>query len=326
MKPGILIALLLAAPLPAPAFFFGGASEKAAAARLGAMRASFEAGDCASVRELSSPFLDEKPAGRLREEAYGYLGQCYETGGLTDKAISLYKLALELYPDNTLFAARLAGVYNRSGFYESAAPLFLKILVLRSDDIEANLGLARAYAGLGFLGRAQEFYAKAAALQNFAVPEVLREYALCLLGQRHWAEAAAMNLKGAAAEPGEAFWPQLSARILAGQGDYQGAAAAMAAAIALAATRQGRLERALYLLLGGRPAEAIEAADAELAAGGADALAAAVKALALYSLGEKEKAQPYFAAAAAGGGAFTGRLAAAFLAAGSNGGRAACKK
>ncbi|OGS11145.1 MAG: hypothetical protein A2234_02535 [Elusimicrobia bacterium RIFOXYA2_FULL_58_8] len=324
MNPAILIfSLALAVPSAAMAFPFSGASGKKAAEQLGAMRSVFAKGDCAAVQEIFTAL--ELPGGPMREEAYGYAGQCYEKGGLTDKAINLYKLALGLYPENTFFAARLADIYNESGFYESAAILFLKILALRKDDVGANLGLARAYSRLGFLARAREFYSRTAALQNFAVPQVMREYAACLLKQRNWEAAAAVNAKGAAAEPGEAFWPLMSARTLAGQGKYLEAVSAMEAAVRLAPSRQRRLERAMYLLLGGRPALAIEAADAELAAGGSDPFAASVKALALYAMGEKKKAEPYFSAAAAGK-TFTGKLAAAFLAAGGNGGQSACKK
>ncbi|HNW43907.1 MAG TPA: tetratricopeptide repeat protein [Elusimicrobiales bacterium] len=327
MRPAILLVLLaLSAPLPARAALFGKASERIAGERLAAMHAAFDAGDCAAVVEASGAFLGEKPPRLMREEAYGYLGQCYETGGLTDKAISLYKVALELFPENTLFSARLAGIYNNSGFYESAAQLFLKILALKSGDIGANLGLARAYSRLGFLGKAGDYYSKTAALQNFSDAQVLREYASCLLKRRDWAAAAALNAKGAKAEPGAAFWPLMSARALAGQGDYRKAALAMDESIRLGPSRQGRLERALYLLLGGDPAQAIAAADAELAAGKPDALAASVKALALYSMGETRQAEPYFSAAAAAEGTFTGRLAAAFLAADKNGGAGACKK
>lgn len=327
MNPLLVTAfLLLAAPSLARAFVFGGTSEKLAAERLDSMRSAFEAGDCAAVQEISGAFLDEAPPRLMREEAYGYLGQCHERGGLTDKAISLYKLALELFPENTRLAQRLAEIYNKSGFYESAVPLLVKILALKKDDIGASLGLARAYEGLGFLGKAKEYYSRTAALQNFSDTAVMREYAACLLKQRNWVEVATVTAKGTESEPGEAFWPLMSARTMAGQGDYQKAVQAMDAALRLAPSRQKRLERALYLVLGGRPAQAIEAADAELAAGGGDALAASVKALALYSMGEKKQAEPYFTTAAAAGGVFTGKLAAAFLAAGTNGGKGACKK
>lgn len=184
----LLFALLLFSSGPAEAFLFGGAQEERAAAGLARLSSSFRRGDCPAVLELSDSFLREKPSAAMREEAYGYMGPCYESAGSTDKAISLYKLALGLYPENVFFSSRLGLIYNKAGFPENAAPLFLKVLSIRSDDLEATLGLARAYAALGFLSRAKEFYSRAVILQNFLVPAVLEEYALCMLRKRDWPE------------------------------------------------------------------------------------------------------------------------------------------
>ncbi|MDO8803058.1 MAG: tetratricopeptide repeat protein [Elusimicrobiota bacterium] len=319
----LILTLLLFSSVPAEAFLFGGASDKKAAASLEMMRSAFEAGDCASALELSGAFLREKPPPELREEAYGYMGRCYESAGSTDKAISLYKLALGLYPENILFATRLALIYNQAGFPENAAPLFLKVLSIKSDDLAANLGLARAYASLGFLSRAKDFYSRAVILQDFLDPAVLEEYELCMLRKRDWPEARFIAGKGAQAAPLSAFWHQARARVSAGQGDYRKALSAMEAAILLEPSRRLRLERALYLLLGGLSRRAIDAADAELAADGKDALAAAVKGMALYSLGQKAEAAPYFITARCGG-PFTAKIAGSFLPAA--GAEATCEK
>lgn len=328
MNPAIFSVLFLFSPVAASgAAAAGAALEKKPAELLASMRKAFEAGDCASVQEMSAELLGQSPPRRMREEVFGYLGGCYEAAGLTDRAIALYKEALGLFPDNILFASGLAGIYNKAGFYESAVPLFLQILIFKNDDITANLGLARAYNGLGYLKKAKEYYSKTAALQKYSAPEVMREYSVCLLKQRDWREAGIINAKGAQAEPAAAFWPLMAARSLAGQGDYQKAVENMDAAIRLGPSRQGRLERGLYLLLGGQAQQALQAADAQLAADGGDALASVLKALALYTIGEKQLAKPYFAAAAAADGeSFTGKLAAAFLAAGQNGGQGACKE
>lgn len=307
----LLLFLLIFSSVPARAFLFGGAQEERAAAGLAQMRSVFETGDCPAVLELSGTFLKEKPPSTMREEAYGYMGRCYESAGSTDKAISLYKLALGLYPENVLFSSRLALIYNRAGFPENAAPLFLKVLSIRSDDTEANLGLARAYSSLGFLSRAKDFYSRAVILQDFLDTGVLEEYARCMLRKRDWPEAALIAAKGAAAAPRSAFWSLLEARISAGQGNYFGALPAIEAAIRLEPSRQLRLERALYLLLGGLPLRAIEAADQELASDDKDALASAVKGMALYAQGQKAAAAEYFTAAGRGG-PFTAKIAGAF--------------
>lgn len=308
----LLFALLLFSAVPARAFLFGGAQDKKAAAGLEKMSSAFGAGNCSSVLDLSTAFLQEKPPASMREEAYGYMGLCYESAGAADKAISLYKLALGLYPENLLFASRLALIYNRAGFPENAAPLFLKVLSIKSDDAEANLGLARAYSALGFLSRAKDFYSRAVILQDFLDPAVLKEYALCMLRKRDWPEALYIAGRGAGAAPLSAFWPLAEARVRAGQGDYHRALSSIEAAILLEPSRELRLERALYLLLGGLPSRAIEAADAELNADGKDALASVVKGMALYTLGKKNEAQPYFVTARCGG-PFTAKIAGSLL-------------
>ncbi len=321
----LLPVLLLLTAAPARAFLFGGASDTKAAAGLEKLRSAFVAGDCAAVLEQAPAFLNEKPPSAMREEGYGYLGPCYESSGALDKAISLYKLAQGLYPENMFFASRLALIYNQAGFPENAAPLFLKVLSVKSDDLDANLGLARAYSALGFLTRAKDFYSRAVVLQGFLDRAVLREYALCMLRKRDWPEAVYIAGVGAVAEPREAFWPLVEARVRAGQGDYRKALSAIEGAILLGPSRQLRLERALYLLLGGQRQLAMDAADAELAADGKDSLASAVKGLALYSLGKKAEAGPYFRTARCGG-PFTAGLAGSFLGAAAGTPEAECGK
>lgn len=313
MRAALLFCLLAAAPR-AEAFLFGGASEKQAAGRLAALRAAYGGGDCAGVRAQAETFLAEKPPRAMREEADGYIGDCYERDGLTDKAVSHYKVALELFPDNARFAARLGAIYNSAGFYAQAAPLFAGVLDKAPADAEAAAGLARAYYGLGFLAKAKAYYAQAAGLEKYSDAELLREYAGCLLKQRDWDGADALIARGAAAEPASSFWPSASARALAGRGAYAEAASALAAADKLEPSPQRRLERALYLAQAGLADEALTAAEAELASGGGP-LASFVKGFVLYNSGRPAEAQPFFSAAAAAGNSFTGRLAAAFLAA-----------
>lgn len=304
--------LLLSLAAPAGAFFFGWTSDKKAAAMLDEMRTSFDRGDCAGVERGSLGFLAEKPPAGLREEAYGYMGRCYERSGSADKAISIYKLALGLYPENIFFASRLAFIYNQAGFSANAVPLFLKVLELRSDNVAANLGLARAYAAQGFYAKAKVFYSRAVALQDFSDDATLREYAACMLKKRDWPEALFISGRGAQAAPAAAYWPRIKARVMAGQGEYYKALPLMESAIRLEPSRRLRLERALYLLLAGLPGRAIEAADAELAVDKSDALAAVVKGMGLYLQGRKAEAKEYFTTAR-GGGPFTASLAASFL-------------
>ncbi len=309
----LLPAALLLAAAPAAAGLFGRGAEERSAAALADMRASYAAGDCVRVLSASDLFFSEKPSAGLREEAYGYMGRCYEREGLPDKAISLYKLAIGLYPDDGLFAFRLASIYNASGFHENAVPLFRKVLAGKPDDIGAGLGLARAYAALGFYGRAKNYYSRVVVLQDFSDAAVLKEYAACMLKKRDWGEALFIAGKGSEAAPASSYWKLAEARVAAGKGDYYKAIAASEAAIKLEPSRRLRLERALYLLLAGLPRRAMEAADAELAAAPGDPLASEVKGMALRLLGRPAEAEPYFRAALKGG-PFTAGIAGAFLA------------
>ena len=321
----LLLAVLLLPAAPAAAWLFGGSGEAKSAATLDEMRRSYASGDCSRVISISDIFLSEKPSAGLREEAYGYMGRCYEREGLADKAIGLYKLALGLYPDDGLFAFRLASIYNASGFHENAVPLFLKVLAARPDDVEAGLGLARAYAALGFYDRAKTYYSRAVVLQDFSDSDVLKEYAACMLKKRDWPEALFIAGKGAERLPASSYWKLVEARAAAGKGDYYKAVAASEAAIRLEPSRALRLERALYLLLAGLPRRAIEAADAELAADPADPLASEIKGMALRLLGRAAEAEPYFRAALKGG-PFTAGIAGAFLAPKRAPAEAACAK
>lgn len=325
MSKAAALCALLCLAAPARAFFFGGSSDERAGELLAGIRAAYGAGNCAAALAASEKFMGEKPPDRMREEAYGYMGRCYEALGAVDKAIGLYKLALGLHPDNVLFSYRLARIYNQAGFYQLAAPLFLKSLSLYPDDPEANLGLARAYASLGFLGRAKEFYSKAVILQDFRDAAALEEYARCMLRKGDWGEALFIAAKGEEAAPKAAVWPALEARAMAGQGNYNAAITLLEAAISLEPSRPLRLERALYQLMGGLPQRAAQSADAELAADPGDALAAAVKGMALYSLGRKGEAEAYFMRARSGG-PFTARVAGAFLKQAPSAPEDACKK
>ncbi|MDA8130303.1 MAG: hypothetical protein M0011_02245 [Elusimicrobia bacterium] len=322
----LLLTLLLLASARSEAFlFFGGSRDRAAEAALEQARAAYAAGDCQTALQKADGLLAGKPPSAVREGAYALMGPCYETSGAADKAIGLYRLALGLYPDNIVFSSRLADIYNRSGFYENAVPLLLKVLNLRPGDLGATLGLARAYSSLGFLSKAKDYYSKTAALQNFGDAGLLEEYARCMLRKRDWDESLFLAGKGAALSPRSAVWPLVEARVAAGRGDYYAAVASMERAMRFSDARRLRMERALYLLLGGLPRRAADAAEAELSSAPEDPLASAIKGMALYSLGERAPAGAYFKAAEKGGG-FTARLAGAFLKGPGSTGEAACAK
>ncbi|MCX5786826.1 MAG: tetratricopeptide repeat protein [Elusimicrobia bacterium] len=313
MRKIILLLLLTFLPAEVFCFFFSRGPDKTPE-MFEAIRGDFENGNCASVLDKADAFLKEGPSAELKETAYQYMGRCYEREGLADKAISLYNLASGLYPENFFFAARLAGIYLDTGFYENAVTLFTKILAVRSDDLEANLGLARAYSRLGFLARAKTHYSIAVALTDFGDPAVLAEYASVMIQKRDWPEVIMLTEKGRASEPANAFWPRTLARVQAGKGDYKKAWAYMNSALKLSPeNRPLALERALYLLLSGNTEAAGTEADIALAKVSKDPLASLIKAMAFFKEGKNDQARGFFELAARNGEPFTAQIAEAFL-------------
>jgi len=310
VKRVVMLTAALLVPVNAAAFLFGGISDKKAEDMLAGMAANFENGDCRSVAEISQTLFREKPSSAIREKAYSYIGRCYESQGLPDKAITVYKLAYGLYPENDFFAARLASIYLKTGFYATAVPLFEKVLKGRSDDVEANSGLARCYASLGFLSKAKPYYSRAAILGDFGDLSLLKEYAAQMLRKRDWEEAALIADYALKLAPGDAALYEVMARVAAGRGDYKQAAAHMRAAVKLKSSgTELVLELALLEFLGGN----YEAALSALPAAGTEhgALSLVIRGMALYKKGERARALEYFKEAAGSGQSFISAFAAA---------------
>jgi tetratricopeptide (TPR) repeat protein len=289
---------LMAFPAGAAAFLFGGVSDEKAEETLRGMEAGFSAGDCRAVAGASEELFGEKPSSAIRAEAYSYLGRCYESQEMPDKAITVYKLAHGLYPDNGFFTGRLAAIYLKAGFYGMAAPLFEQVLKERFDDIEANAGLARCYAALGYLERAKSYYSRAAILGGFGDAALLKEYAARMLRKRDWEEAELAAGYALKLDPGDAGPHELLARASAGRGNYKEAAALMRRAAGLSPSDGPlALELALAELLAGNS----EAALASVSVRGLDdnPLALVIRGLALRKKGERVPALEYFRKAAA---------------------------
>lgn len=305
-------ALLLLFPVNAAAFLFGGISDKKAEDMLAGMAANFDKGDCQAVDEISQNLFTEKPSSAIREKAYSYMGRCYEAKGLPDKAITIYKLAYGLNPESDLFAARLAAIYLKTGFYALAVPLFEKTLRSRSDDAEANAGLARCYASLGFLSKAKPYYSKAAILGGFGDLALLKEYTAQMLRKRDWEEASLIAGYAVILAPGDAGPREALARVAAGRGDYKLAAEQMRRAVKLKPSDADLvLELALLELLGGNYAAALDVIPVN--GTGRSGLALVVRGMALHKKGERARALEYFKEAAGSSQPFIAAFAAALL-------------
>jgi len=302
--------LLFLAPLNAAAFLFGGISDKKAESMLDAMSVNFEKGDCRAVAEISKGLFGEKPSSAIREKAYSYLGRCYESQELYDRAITVYKLAHGLYPENDLFSGRLAAIYLKTGFYDIAVPLFEKVLKSRSYDVEANSGLARCYAAMGFLSKAKTYYSRAAILGDFSDLGLLKEYAFDMLRMRDWDEAGLIAGYGLKLAPRDSGFYEVLARVSAGRGDYKAAAGHLHAAIKLEpADADLALELALVELLAGEPSAALGSVPATGTRH--RALALVIRGMALHKKGDRAMALGCFKEAAGSGEPFIAAFAAA---------------
>lgn len=308
---GFSAILLFFAHLPAAAFLFGGISDKKAEAMLSGMNANFEKGDCQAVSEISQSLFGEKPSSAIREQAYSYLGRCYEAQGLPDKAITVYKLAHGLYPENDSFSLRLASIYLKTGFYEAAIPLFEKVLKGRPGDIETNSGLARCYASLGFISKAKIYYSMAAILGDFGDPALLKEYAEQMLRKRDWEEAELITGYALKLSPSDAGLHEALARVAAGRGDYKSAAKYMREAVKLNPSAAGfALELALIEFLGGNSEAALKAIPS-----GEEhrALALVIRGMVLQKNGQRVRAMEYLREAAGSGRPFISPFAEALM-------------
>jgi len=309
----LAIFLLAVFPLNASAFLFGGISDKKSEEMLLGMEANFNKGDCRAVDGISEELFREKPSSAIREKAYSYMGRCYESQQLPDKAIAVYKLAYGLYPESDLFSARLAAIYLKTGFYALAAPLFEQSLKVRSDDIEANTGLARCYAAMGFLSKAKVYYSKAAILGGFGDLAFLKEYTAQMLRKRDWEEAELIARYSLKLAPGDAAPHEALARAAAGRGDYKTAAAHMRDAVKLdPAGYTLALELALTEFLAGNYDAALAASS--MPKGENDALAFVVRGMILKKKGDSAGALEYFEKASkAPGRPFIAAFAAALI-------------
>ncbi|MCR4820859.1 MAG: tetratricopeptide repeat protein [Elusimicrobiales bacterium] len=285
---------------PASAWFFFQPKNKAAESILKDMEKAYDKGNCLLVHELYEKIFAENPSAEIREKVYNYVGICYEKSGPADKAISIYKLASGLYPKNAFFSYRLALIYNETGFYDKALPLFKTAIKKHFNEVGALVGAARASEKLGKLGEAAKYYEEALSNSEDEDISVIKEFASCLIKSARFEEARAVIEKGYAIKP-EADWPALIAKTFAAEGRFDDASAAMASAIGYDPKREYRISKGFYDYWAGNKEAAESAADDLLAADGKDFLAAFLKGLLLYSSDKKSEADKYFRLAACGG-------------------------
>lgn len=174
-------AWLLAGALPAAAFF-GAAGTVAPQARL------FEAGRYGEVIRDLSPERLQKLRGRALREGYLLLAQSHEKIGEAHKAMSVYQIAVKLFPDDINLLTAAAQLLERMGLDDRAEPLFQKVLKIHPNNAASHLGLAEIDRALGFLDKSASHYEKA--LDEMGRDAVVwRDYAETLYQMRDYATA-----------------------------------------------------------------------------------------------------------------------------------------
>lgn len=84
-----------------------------------------------------------------RLEAYEFLGQIYEKQKKYDQAITVYKKALAMDPDNKEVHKSLARIYDEKKLYSEALLEYKKLVELEPDSSRHYIDLANCYTKMG---------------------------------------------------------------------------------------------------------------------------------------------------------------------------------
>ncbi len=120
----------------------------------------------ASVRQQLEHFQDElkaliqSPGAPTRQlvQAYGRMGNLYQTYDLLEAAKVCYQNAMQLAPADFRWPYYLAGLYEVEGNLEQAGAHYQKVLNLQPSDLPALLGSARAELDQGRSEAAQRYF------------------------------------------------------------------------------------------------------------------------------------------------------------------------
>lgn len=195
MKNSIIILCLVFFSYNADAFFWGKPDYTKARLILDEMRSAFKSNNCSTVVDKYEEFLKEKPPLSLKKDAYLYAGECYEKMEDLPKAVSVYKLALELYPKDDVFLKKASSLYLNNGFYQSALDFLKKLEKIHPYDSEVCLMTARAWKGLGFVRKSVPYYRRLVA-SNMKDYDLLKEYLIALKDSASLKEGYDLAMKG----------------------------------------------------------------------------------------------------------------------------------
>jgi len=157
--------------------------------RVGKAETFFGRGQYSEALDVAQAALEGKLTWGRQARAYWLLGKSHEALGSLDKALSVYQVAVKLYPrdpgllvalgdlfrkvglddrampqyqaalkadpDNATAHTALGGILTEQGLFPAATPHFKAALSRKPKDLDAMLGLGRSLAGEGKLEEAE---------------------------------------------------------------------------------------------------------------------------------------------------------------------------
>ena len=117
-------------------------------------------------------------------EARGRLAELYSWVGNNDKAIVVYKEAIELDKNNHHLKTGLARVLRWSRRYDEAEQLYNDVLKDNPDDHETLKGLAKVYARTGELQAASDILDRGNKNYILMMQSFIRKKGMSLHGRR----------------------------------------------------------------------------------------------------------------------------------------------
>jgi tetratricopeptide (TPR) repeat protein len=128
-------AALLALAVPAQGFWGTGAET------VNALEADYNAGRYEAVIARLDPAGLQKLRGDSLRRGYLLLGASYERTGRADKSLSVYQVAVRIFPWNKELLIELAGLLHKAGLEEQAQPLYEKLVRIDPENPYGHLGL-----------------------------------------------------------------------------------------------------------------------------------------------------------------------------------------
>lgn len=235
----------------AQSFFWGRISDKKSLEIIKKMESEFITNNCSAVISLYSELMNKNPDSLIKLKALRYTGQCYQKINDLPNAISIYKLAITLYPQETDFYSYLAKIYFDNTLYDNSIELLEKILPREKYNYEIILLAARAYSKSGFLEKAKKYYIEYILNNEMKEKVVLKEFLKFLIGKKDIEDA--MYILDSIPDSNEEYdFMILKSRCMAYKKDFKKAIEILnKAEKKYNLDREGKIRKAMYSIFDG---------------------------------------------------------------------------